>query len=210
MTKGKYGLCLSMVAVLAFVFAGFGMTTLVVAVLAFAVLCEKNEWLTKQCLQGLYLLLLCKVIIWAVEAVFGFFISFFSMFNLSAALVSAFVKPEDIIVTIIQVAFVVLVIYGAIRLAMGKDAGIPLASALADKTLGIQTIKQYVQPTYSQPQQVPQQPVQPQAPQQAPAQQPQPAQPPVQQAAAGETWVCPHCGKVNNMPFCQECGTKKE
>lgn len=206
MTKGKYGLCLSMVAVLAFVFAGFGMTTLVVAMLAFAVLCEKNEWLTKQCLQGLYLLLICKVLVWAVQALFGFFINFFSMFSLSGALISALVKPQDIIVTIVEIAFVVLIIYGAIRLAMGKDAGIPLASALADKTMGIQTIKQYVQPGYAQ--QAPAQPVQPQQapvhPQQAPVQQPQQAAP-----TAGETWVCPHCGKVNNMPFCQECGTQK-
>lgn len=55
MTKGKFGLSLAAIAVIAFVFTALRQPQSVLLIAGFALLAEKDEWLNKQSMQALLL-----------------------------------------------------------------------------------------------------------------------------------------------------------
>ncbi len=75
MTKSIFGLKLSAIAILIFVICFFGSTEVLILLGAFALLLEKNRWLTKQAFQALYLKLSYIIALRAVGWVFDFSVS---------------------------------------------------------------------------------------------------------------------------------------
>ena len=55
MTKGKFGISTTAVAVIAFAFAALRQPVAVLLICGFALLAERDEWLNKQTLQSLLL-----------------------------------------------------------------------------------------------------------------------------------------------------------
>ena len=175
MRKGKLGISLAFYAVLAFVFAFLQQTTLCLLLLGFVLVAERDEWASRQVIQATFLSLVATI----VRNVFDVFdildtVPGFS-YHLSRIL--------DIVLWIIYVLVLVCVIVALIKVAKGKDAGIPGLSTLADRAFGLVAQKVYATPPAGgQPQQPYPYNQAPQAPYQQPAQAPngQPAQQPQQ------------------------------
>jgi uncharacterized membrane protein len=180
MLKGKLGITLSAVAALSFVLAYFGYMDVLVLVVAYALIVEGSNWLTKQTLQALYVSIALNIINQVLGWIFGGAIKFFNFINFNGAVgfVSGFQTVCDGIVTL---AFLALCIYAIFKVIKDKDVNLPLIGKLADASLGIIKPKTAQQPQYAapvQPSGTYSQPVQP-----VPVQQFQPKPvPPVQPA----------------------------
>ena len=73
MQKGKLGISLAAIAVLAFALMCFGsFELLLLALVGYAVIVEKNDWLTRQTLQALYLRLTYVIATAVFSWLFGF------------------------------------------------------------------------------------------------------------------------------------------
>ena len=223
MTKGKFGLNLAAIAILTFVLGFFELSIALVLLVGFAALVEKDDWLTRQTLQGLFLFLGYKVVVVAVGWFFSLLNEVFSWFN-AIVVMTVFNDIHDVFKLIVFVLFLLLTIMAIVNLLRSKDAGIPLAGHLADYTMGIikaKPVPQYTPPAapaYPQPVQPAapaasyyQQPVQPvaPAPEAVPAQPVVPAAPIIPEApVAPPGWTC-SCGRENNGNFCMSCGNPR-
>jgi hypothetical protein len=234
MTKGKYGLSLVAVAILSFVLAFFGLLEALILFLAFALILEKDQWLSRQVFQALYLRLAYVILSTVIGWAFTVINAFFGLFK-AYRVINFFNSTQSVIQFLLYVGLFVMALIAVLRLAKGKDAGLPLIGTLVDKTFGIFTPKAKPQPTYQAPPpqaaqyQAPVQNAQayqppaaqaapPQSPPAAPAPQPEPAAPPpVEKSAPAETppapkadgsWSC-SCGRDNNSNFCMSCGKPK-
>ena len=70
MTKGKFGLSLSAIAVIAFAFAALRQPTVVLLICGFALLAEKDEWLNKQTMQALLATIIYYLVILVTDWLF--------------------------------------------------------------------------------------------------------------------------------------------
>lgn len=190
MEKGKYGIRLSFYAVAAFILVILGGYTIPLFLLAGAVIfVEKDEWASRQVIEAICL----QVVVGIVNA----FFDLFSFIYKIPFVGTAWGTIISVIDTLVSIAILVFAIIALIKVAKGKEAGIPLADKFANWAYG----KIVVQPqpvVYAQP-------VQPAQP----MQQAQPVQPvqPVQQAAPAAD-VCAKCGEpLNGAAFCTKCGT---
>ncbi len=234
MNLGKFGLSLSALAILAFIIGFFSSTQTIGALLvlvlflAYAAILEKDQWLTRQVLQAIYLnlayLVAYTVIGWIMTAI----LALFAQFNAYQA-VSSINQVFSVLKFLLLVAYFVFSLLAVLKLAKNQDAGVPMAGPLVDKTLGIIRPQaapavpvapaQPYQPAYQapaayQPQAAQAAPAayQPQAAQAAPAAETAPAAaaapvtaaPDTAQTAPG-TWVCSF-GHENNGNFCMVCG----
>lgn len=223
MTKGKFGLNLAAIAILAFVLGFFELSIALVLLVGFAALAEKDEWLTRQTLQALFLYLGYKVVVVVVGWFFSLLNEVFSWFS-AIGVMNVFSDIHDVFSLILYILFLLLTILAIVNLLRKKDAGIPLASHLADYAMGIIKIKPVPQytppaaPVYPQPVQPAapaasyyQQPVQPAAPapEAAPAAPVAPVAPIIPEApVAPPGWTC-SCGRENNGNFCMSCGNPR-
>ncbi|MDF2821754.1 MAG: hypothetical protein K0R15_2195 [Clostridiales bacterium] len=192
MFKGKYGISLPAIAVLAFVLAFLGYWEMTLLLIGYAVVLEKDEWLGRQTMSALILSLLIYCIEFVVRRIFtaweycaikiASWSDKFYMYN---------AKTENTILWIIGILFFVLFIISLIQVARHKDAKIPVVYGLTNWAFGFVVQKSY------------QQPVMYQQPVQQPAYQPVP-QPVVPQQT---TSTCPKCGATVNGKFCGICGT---
>lgn len=128
MTKGLFGLNLSAVAVLAFILCYFTSIEAMILVVGFALLIEKDRWLTKMTLQALYLRIAYSIVLtvigwffWLLEFIFGF-VPFFS-------------GAHSFIDFVIDIAFLLLAAFAAFQLLRQKDLQLPLLGHLADFTM---------------------------------------------------------------------------
>lgn len=178
MEKGVLGIRLSFYAVLAFILAAFGSTTLLFLLAGVVLLVEKNAWATRQIIQAICLCFVSSIL-------YAFFETFSIMDEINYVVTSAWRIFSDVMKALVNITIYVFVIIAIIRNAKGQEANIPLANKFANWAYGIVVVKapkyvqQPVQQPYAQPMQQPyaqpmQQPVQPQAPvqpaQQAPVQ----------------------------------------
>ncbi|MBP8989499.1 MAG: hypothetical protein KBG64_04680 [Clostridia bacterium] len=238
MTKGKYGLNLMAVAIFSFVLAFFGLLEALILVLAYALILEKDMWLSRQVFQALYLrvgyVIVTTVIGWiftALNALFGLFDAY--------GVINFLASVHNVIRFILEVGLFVMALMAVLRLTQNKDAGLPLISKLVDATFGIGKKKEkqqaasyqappysqpvyqpsaepvYTQPVY-QPSAEPAPPVQPE-PSPVAAPEPQPEEPLVEKEEAmpetppptGNIWYCAGCGNENTGNFCRFCGKPK-
>lgn len=202
MEKGKYGVRLSFYAVAAFIFAILGYSTALILLAGVVIVGEKDEWAGRQVIQAVCLQFVSGVI----SAFFGLF-SFFYSIPFIGTVWGTIVSVVESVIAIIILIFAII---GLVKVAKGKEAGVPLAERFANWAYGKITVKQ--QPVYQQPMQQAQpmqQPMQPVQPMQQTAQPMQPVaseQPaaPAQPAAD----VCANCGNpLNGGAFCTKCGT---
>ena len=174
MTKGKYGLSLPAVAILSFVLAFFGFLEVLVLFLAFALILEKDKWLSRQVLQAFYLRLAYGILQTVIGWVFTAFVSLFSLVKVySAAAVLGSI--QSVILFLLNIGLFVLALLAVLQLAKGKEVSLPFIAGLVDKTFGIFKPKPQAQPAAPAP--APIQPTPPAAPAPAPIQPAPPAAP---------------------------------
>lgn len=163
MIKGKYGIALSFYAIVAFVLAALGQVLLCGVLLGFVLVAEKNDWLSRQVMQALFLSFLKPAVSlvlgvlnvfdrWPFNEVFFFRNTVLTLFNW--------------IGTIVSIIVVIFAIIGILKTAKNQDAGLPILSTWANKAFGLVEHKVYTQtPPYP-----PQNPQGPQVPPQNPQQ----------------------------------------
>ena len=163
MEKGAFGFKLSTYAVLAFVLAFLGQTTLLALLLGFVIVTEKNEWLTRQTMQAFFLTIGLSVLGGALDMVYQLFswIPSFGFISISAIVSTLF----DWIEWGVDVAALVFIILALFKVMKGGEAKIPLVATFANKAYGIAK-KAPAMPQYPQYPQQPQNPQYPQYPQQ--------------------------------------------
>lgn len=210
MTKGKFGLSTAAIAVIAFAFAALGQPVAVLLICGFALLAEKDEWLNKQTLQSLLLIITYYLTILVTNWVFGGISRFFNWVEVYKA-ASAMNKVNSVVGDILYVAFIALCVFAILRVLRGKDAGLPILSKMAGGDFAA-AIKPKVK-TQAPPAQYAgtQQAAPDYTPHPAPAQMPPTAQVPSEQAAPSAKF-CSSCGASvsGDSAFCTECGAKTE
>lgn len=186
MEKGKYGIRLSFYAVAAFIFAILGYTTALFLLAGVVIVGEKNEWAGRQVIQAICLEF--------VSGIIGTFFGLFDFFYRIPIFGTVWGTIVSVVESVIAIALLVFAIIGLVKVAKGREAGVPLADKFANWAYGKITVKQ--QPVYQQPMQAAQ-PMQQTA---------QPMQPVAPAQPAGD--VCANCGSpLNGGAFCTKCGT---
>lgn len=201
MTKGKFGLSLAAVAVIAFGFAVLRQPTSVLLVCGFALLAEKDEWLNKQAMQALLLTIAYYLAELVMGWIFGGLVRFFGWVKLYDA-ASAMGTAGSFVGDILYLALIVFSVLAALRVLRGEDAGLPFIAKMASGDFTA-AIKPKAGAAPYQTQYTP--PVQPAAPVQTPPTA-------TQAASAPSVRLCPACSAPlhEDSRFCTECGAKSE
>ena len=200
MKKGKFGLSPAAIAVIAFIFVLLRQPIAVLLICGFALLAEKDEWLNRQTIQALLLMIAYYVADLIQGWIFGGLATFFGWVKLFKV-ASVMATISSIVGTILYLALAVFSVIAIIKLLGGKDAGLPLISQIASGDFVIKEKRRPapapVQPQYAAP-----------APPPAPVVEEAPA--PVPAAPAPSTSFCANCGAPmhEGAVFCAECGTK--
>lgn len=132
---GKFGISLKVLAILTFVLAFFVSIEILMLVVAFCVVAEKDAWLIRQSLQALFL----KLSVVIVTNILGWFfaaILWFAGSILRARDLSAIVGINSFLIGLVGIAFFVLTFIAVLNLINGKDAKVPLFSKLAGYAMG--------------------------------------------------------------------------
>lgn len=129
MRKDNFGICFSFYAVLGFVFALLGHTTLALLLLGFVIVVQKDQWLTMQVMQAFFLSIVSGI----VSAVLGIFDVLYKIPALGK-LVSLLFSAATSVVSLVVL---LLAIVGIARTAKEKDADIPLIKDIAQKAFGL-------------------------------------------------------------------------
>ena len=131
MKKGKFGLNLAAVAVIAFGFSALRQPQSVLLVAGFALLAEKDEWLNRQAMQALLLTIAYYVAELVTDWIFGGLVRFFGWVELYDA-ASAMSKVDSFVGDVLYLTLIVFSVLSALRVLRGKDAGLPFLSKMAD------------------------------------------------------------------------------
>lgn len=129
MKKDNFGICINFYAVLGFVLALLGQTTLALLLLGFVIVVHKDQWLIMQVMQAFFLSIISGVI----SAFIGILSPLYSIPILGAIISALF----GIVTSIISLIILILAIMGIIKAAKGADANLPLVKGFANKAFGI-------------------------------------------------------------------------
>ena len=139
MTKSVLGLNLSAIAVLVFVLSYFAGIEVLVLILAYALLIEKDRWLNRQVFQAVYLKLAYLVAITVVGWVFDFLLWLFRYANAIYAI-------QNFVHFLLSVALILVILLAISRVIHGNEADLPFIGHFADLTLDA-TVKTPAAPT---------------------------------------------------------------
>ena len=123
MRKGKLGISLGFYAVLSFVLAFMGQTTLCFLLLGFVLVAERDEWASRQVMQAAFLSLVSSL----VNDILSIFdiLDWIPGLSLILSLVFGFIRGA------VSVVILVFIIIALVKVGKGKDAGLPGPSTLA-------------------------------------------------------------------------------
>lgn len=131
MAKGKFGLSLAAVAVIAFGFCALRQPQSVLLVAGFALLAEKDEWLNRQVVQALLL----TIAYYLAELVMGWICGglawLFGWMDLYGA-AGAMGTVGSIVGGILYLALIVFSVLAILRVFRGQDAGLPLIRKITE------------------------------------------------------------------------------
>lgn len=182
MKKDNFGICLSFYAVLAFVLAIFGNTTVLALLLGFVILVHKDQWLIRQVMQALFLGMVASI----MNIIIGVISPIYSI-PILGHVISVTLGAAS---SIIDIIILVIAIIAIMRVSKGQEAEALFVKGFADKAFGIVRKAVYAQPPvqnmqYQQPNQNMnyQQSVQYQQPGQGSVQQPTQYQQPEQDSS---------------------------
>ncbi len=125
MTKGKFGLSPTAVAVIAFGFCALRQPQSVLLVAGFALLAEKDEWLNRQALQALLLAIayyLAELVTGWICGGLAWLFGWVSLYSAAGAMGTV----SSIVGGILYLALIVFSVLAVLRVLRGQDAGIPL------------------------------------------------------------------------------------
>ena len=185
MEKGKFGISMAFYAVLGFILAVLGYSTGLFLLAGVVIFVEKNEWASRQIIQAICLMMVSSIIAEAFTLLGCInWTSWASYGSGTYALYSAWSKFRDVVNYGMDIVVFLFGLLAILKVAKGKEAGVPLASKFANWAYGkvtVVTVQQTVAPV-----QQPVAPVQPAAPVDA----------------------CANCGApLNGAAFCTKCGT---
>lgn len=181
MEKGKFGISMAFYAVLAFILAVLGYSTGLFLLAGVVIFVEKDEWASRQVIQAICLMMVSSIIVEAFNLISVIeWTSWAGYGTIVYAIYSAWNKFKEVVYYGIDIVVFLFGLFAIIKVAKGKEAGVPLADKFANWAYGKVAAK----------------PV---------AAQPVVAQPVAAQPAAG---VCANCGTpLNGAAFCTKCGT---
>jgi uncharacterized membrane protein len=130
MSKGKFGLSTAAIAVIAFGFCALRQPLSVLLVTGFALLAEKDEWLNRQALQALLLIIVYYLAELVTGGIFGGLAWFFGEVGLYGA-VTAMSTVNFVVGHVLYLALIVLSVLAVLRVFRGKDAGLPFIARMA-------------------------------------------------------------------------------
>lgn len=135
MEKGKYGLTLSFYAVMAFILAFLGQTTLCALLLGFVIIAEQNEWLTKQVIQAFFLTIFSSIV--------SSLISILNVF-VGIPIIGVIISGVfGVITSIVSLIILIFVILALAKVSKGNEANIPFANKFANWAYGLIETKVY-------------------------------------------------------------------
>ena len=213
MTKGKFGLSLAAIAVIAFGFAALRQPQSVLLVVGFALLAERDEWLNRQAMQALLLTITYYLTELVTGWMFGGLARFLGWVNLYGV-AGAMGKVGSFVSDALYLALIVFSVLAVLRVLRGKDAGLPFIAKMARGDFAA-AVKSKTRAAASA-QTVPPAQAAPVGAQYAPPEQPlapiQTAPVTVQAAPAPAVRLCPACSAPlqDDFSFCTECGAKTE
>lgn len=129
MRKDNFGICLSFYAVLAFVLAMLDYTTLVALLLGFVIIVHKDQWLSMQVMQALFLCIISSLI----SILFGIVSPVYKI-PFIGSILSVLI---DVVESLISLAILVFAFIGISKVAKEQDANIPIAKTFAEKAFGL-------------------------------------------------------------------------
>lgn len=144
MEKGKLGVKLNTWAIIGFVLALFGQTLLCGLLLGFVLYVEKDEKTARQCMTAFFLSLAWKVFVLAGGILFvvSGIISDIIYYRMGEALLGL----SGFLILAVAVVMVVFTLIGSVNVCKGREAGVPILSALSERAFGF--VKPRPQPQY--------------------------------------------------------------
>lgn len=128
MNKGKTGINLAFYATSAFILALLGQTLMCALLLGFAIVAEKDEWLTRQCIQAFAICFLMSIVS-KILSIFDFTYTLpYVGWWFSKWLGAGIRMVKDLI----QLCIYIVCIIGMVKVAKGKEAGIPVLDKFAN------------------------------------------------------------------------------
>lgn len=155
----------------------------IILLCGYALVLEKDQWMSKQALQALFISLFSILIIQII-----------SLFNLNITIGFSSFNILIIILTVLKITLCVFSLIGIIRTSKGLDADLPFFTVLANKALGIATPKETPKENYSAPKET--------------TFTTEANNFTTEENKDEDTWVC-SCGRINKGNFCSICGNKR-
>ncbi len=194
MKKGRFGVSLTAIAAIAFLFTALRQPQSVLLVAGFALLAEKDEWLNRQVLQALLLTIAYYLAAMILDWIFGGISKFFGYFGVYI-IQNTMAQVNTFFGDLVYIVLIVFTVIALIKVIGGKDAGLPFISKLVVSHI----------------------PVQPASPpvEQPPVQQAE-VETEAQNAVKEESYNlqsnCSSCGAPlgQESRFCTQCGAKNE
>lgn len=149
MSKGKHGITLSAIAVIAFILSFLGFTEILVLVVGYALIVESDNWLTKQTLQALYLRFAVIVVSTLFTWFFSAVTSFFNWINIGVV-VNIISTVQMLSYGVLNLLIFTLCVFAILKVIKNNDANLPIFALLADKSLGVIETKKVYQHTNAQ------------------------------------------------------------